>query len=109
MINLSSVLKNSRFTKTVMLIRDDSRTEIIASITPASSVDLQKLPEGERFTPVFNVFSETELKVNDLIEFHNHQYVITHCEDWAENGYYYATAIRLIATDKKHSTGFRVT
>lgn len=104
------VIKNKRFlTKINLSSLTLGEIEIYASITPASAAELQKLPEGERFLPTYNIFSETELSVNDTLYINNDRYRITHAESWEKNGYYYAQATRLTTTDKQYSDGFRIT
>lgn len=109
MINLSGRLKNRFFVCEVILKRKEQILSITASITPASNADLMKQPEGDRFAPVINIFSETPLEINDVVVFNDKNYVINHLEDWSSNGYYYGQATRLVPTDNRNSTGFSVT
>lgn len=54
-----------------------------ASVQPASPNEIRVLPEGDTYTSVYSVYSQTEIKIRDRITWKGEDYTVLKVFDWS--------------------------
>jgi len=117
MISVAELMTDPDFTRTVVLRRPRQGTlenegeysvpygesEITAIVQPATTAEVQMLPEGNRIGEVISVWSGEELRATDgklrepdVLVVDGVHYRVTHLEPWPEAGYFRAFAGRFV-------------
>ena len=68
----------------------ESIYRVWANVQPASGAALQRLSEGERTKPTYQVFTRKDFQISngDYLYFGGNKYRCVTTEDWSQHGYY---------------------
>lgn len=75
-------------------------------IYPADMDALQFAPEGTRLQDAIVVLAAKRIAFGDVVAWHNESWRVIHLQDFSDNGYYYAVAVRTGAPAGPDSGGF---
>lgn len=96
MLDISEILDDEDFIQSVefgILGAGDLETRSThnnTNVQPASGATLQRLPEGERTKPTYQVFTRKDFQISngDYLYFGGNKYRCITTEDWSQHGYY---------------------
>lgn len=79
-----------------------------ANVQPASGNALQRLPEGERSKPSYQVFTRKDFKISngDYLYYQGNKYRCLTDENWSQYGYYDGIFVRYSGAQEIDSPGF---
>lgn len=87
----------------------ESIYRVWANVQPASGNALQRLPEGERSKPSFQVFTRQDFKISngDYMYYKGNKYRCVTDEDWSDYQYYDGIFIKYSGAQDINSEGFK--